>query len=98
MQPRDPPSGDAATPENALLTPALQGPRRCSRDFDRCSHPSIRSTEGPCPKSSTHKSRAAERADELLEAGDIEGAAIWRAIMDAIEELQRGPEPGEMVN
>ena len=42
--------------------------------------------------------RAAERADDLLEAGDIEGAAIWRAILDAIEELQRGPEPGEMVN
>jgi hypothetical protein len=25
--------------------------------------------------------RIAERADELLEAGDTEGAAIWRAIM-----------------
>ena len=42
--------------------------------------------------------RATERADEMLEAGDIEGAAIWRAIMDAIEELQRGPERGKMVN
>jgi hypothetical protein len=42
--------------------------------------------------------RAAERADELLEAGDIDGAGIWRAIMGSIEELQRGPEPGELVN
>ena len=42
--------------------------------------------------------RAAERADELLEAGDIGGAWIWLAIMDAIEKLQRGPELGEMVN
>jgi len=42
--------------------------------------------------------RAAERADELLEAGDTEGAAIWRAIMVAIEELQRGRRDGESVN
>jgi hypothetical protein len=42
--------------------------------------------------------RAAERADELLETGDCDGAGVWRAIMGAIEELQRGPEPGEMVN
>jgi hypothetical protein len=33
--------------------------------------------------------RAAECADELLRAGDIEGSAIWRAIMGTIEELQR---------
>lgn len=42
--------------------------------------------------------RAAERANELLEAGDTEGAAIWWAIVDAIEELQRKREPGESVN
>ena len=42
--------------------------------------------------------RTAERADELLEAGDIEGATIWHSILATIEELQRGPEPGEMVN
>jgi hypothetical protein len=42
--------------------------------------------------------RAAERADELLEDGDIEGAAIWRAIMSAIEELQRGRHNGEPLN
>ena len=42
--------------------------------------------------------RAAERADELLEAGDIEGAAIWRSIMGAIQELQRGRLDGEPLN
>jgi hypothetical protein len=31
----------------------------------------------------------ADRADLLLEAGDIEGAAAWRAIVGAIEEVQR---------
>jgi hypothetical protein len=39
--------------------------------------------------------RAAQRADELLQDGDTEGAAIWRAIMSAIEELQRGRHEGE---
>jgi hypothetical protein len=34
--------------------------------------------------------RAAERADELLEAGDLEGAAIWRSILMAVAALQRG--------
>ena len=42
--------------------------------------------------------RAAERADELLEAGDTEGAAVWRAIVAAIEELQRGRYEGEPLN
>jgi hypothetical protein len=42
--------------------------------------------------------RAAGRADQLLEDGDVEGAAIWRAIMDAVEELQRGPRDGERLN
>jgi hypothetical protein len=42
--------------------------------------------------------RAAERADQLLEDGDIEGAAIWRAIMAAIEELQRERRDGEPIN
>jgi hypothetical protein len=42
--------------------------------------------------------RAAERADQLLEEGDLEGAAIWRAIASAIEELQRGRNDGEPLN
>ena len=41
---------------------------------------------------------AAERADQLLEEGDTEGAAIWRAIVAAIEELQRERGPDEAVN
>ena len=42
--------------------------------------------------------RAAERADLLLEDGDTEGAAIWRRILAAIEELMRGRREGEAVN
>ncbi len=42
--------------------------------------------------------KAAGRADQLLEDGDLDGAAIWRAIMAAIEELQRDRGPGESVN
>jgi hypothetical protein len=40
----------------------------------------------------------AGRADELLEEGDTDGAAIWRRILEAIEELQRGTREGEAVN
>ena len=37
---------------------------------------------------------AAMRADELLDAGDLDGCAVWKRIIRAIEELQdRGP-PG----
>ncbi len=32
---------------------------------------------------------AGMKADELLEAGDMEGYAVWRRIIRAIEELQR---------
>jgi hypothetical protein len=41
---------------------------------------------------------AAGRADELLEDGDIDGALVWRRILAAIEELQRGPREDEAVN
>ena len=34
--------------------------------------------------------RAAQRADELLEEGDVDGVAVWRRILEAIDELQRG--------
>ena len=30
---------------------------------------------------------AAQRADELLDQGDVEGAAVWRGILEAIREL-----------
>ena len=32
--------------------------------------------------------RAAERADAMLEAGDLDGVAIWRRILDAVKQLQ----------
>ena len=31
---------------------------------------------------------AAMRADELLEAGDMDGQAVWKRILVAVEELQ----------
>lgn len=38
---------------------------------------------------------AAQRADELLEEGDIDGAATWRRIMAAIEKIQSSEPAGE---
>ncbi len=32
---------------------------------------------------------AAIRADELLEAGDLDGYAVWKRILRTVEELQR---------
>ena len=32
---------------------------------------------------------AAMKADELLEAGDLDGFAVWKRIVKAVEELQR---------
>ena len=42
--------------------------------------------------------RTAERADQALENGDFEGAAIWVRILKVIEELGRGPKEGEPTN
>ena len=42
--------------------------------------------------------RAAQRADELLNGGDMEGAAVWRQILEAIDELIRGRREGESLN
>jgi hypothetical protein len=42
--------------------------------------------------------RAAERADELLDEGDTEGSALWRRVLEAIDELQRGRRDGEPLN
>ncbi len=39
---------------------------------------------------------AAQRADALLEKGDMEGAAVWRRVLKAVEEMQRTERvPGE---
>ncbi len=35
---------------------------------------------------------AAMRADAMLEAGDLDGLAVWKRILKAVEELQ-GTEP-----
>lgn len=43
---------------------------------------------------------AAMRADELLDRGDIEGQAVWKRILRAVEELldQDSPSDGEAVH
>ena len=42
---------------------------------------------------------AAMRADELLEAGDLEGCAVFKRILRAVEELEgMAPEAGERVH
>jgi len=41
---------------------------------------------------------AAQRADELLAAGDVEGARVLQAVVRAIGELQRGREEDEALN
>ena len=39
------------------------------------------------------------RADAMLEAGDLDGLAVWKRILRAVEELQGTvPEPGEAVH
>jgi hypothetical protein len=42
--------------------------------------------------------RAVERAEELADKGDLDGVAVWRRILEAIEELQRGRREGEPLN
>jgi hypothetical protein len=42
--------------------------------------------------------RAAQRADELLEEGDVDGNAVWRRILADVEELRRGRRDGEPLN
>lgn len=42
---------------------------------------------------------AAQHADELFNEGDLDGAAVWKRILQAVEELQRvTPKVGERVN
>ena len=39
---------------------------------------------------------AAMKADAMLETGDMDRAAVWRRIVDAIHDMQReAPRPGE---
>ncbi len=42
---------------------------------------------------------AAMRADAMLDKGDMDGCAMWKKIVRAVEELQRpAPKPGEAVH
>jgi hypothetical protein len=42
---------------------------------------------------------AAQRADEFLEKGDMDGSAVWRHILKVIKEIWRDkPQEGEAVN
>ncbi len=42
---------------------------------------------------------AAMRADAMLEKGDMEGCAVWKRILRAVEELEgTAPKPGEAVH
>ncbi len=42
--------------------------------------------------------RAAQRCDELAELGDLDGVAVWRKILEAIDELTRARKDGEPLN
>ncbi len=39
----------------------------------------------------------AQRADQLLEAGDMDGRRVWRRIVEAINELQKTGLAGQML-
>jgi len=42
---------------------------------------------------------AAQRADEMFDEGDLDGAAVWSRILQAVEKVQRvKPKVGERVN
>ncbi len=41
---------------------------------------------------------AAQRADVLLERGDLDGRRVWHRIEAAVREMQRGPGEGGAVN
>ncbi len=42
---------------------------------------------------------AAQRADECLASGDVDGQAVWKRIVEAILELlRREPQDGESIN
>ena len=53
--------------------------------------PGMASAMKPWKETARH---AAMRADALLEAGDMEGKAVWLRILSAVQELQQR-EPGE---
>jgi hypothetical protein len=57
-------------------------------DIYRAANVLIREHESDAPI------RAAMRHDELLEAGDLDGCAVWRRIIRAVKELLAEEPPG----
>lgn len=41
---------------------------------------------------------ASQRAEQMLDQGDLDGAMVWRQILGGVDELQRGRREGEAVN
>jgi len=41
---------------------------------------------------------AAEKADEMLASGDMEGSLTWKRILAAINAIRRPAEPNELIN
>ena len=41
---------------------------------------------------------AAQRGDGLQDGGDVDGAVVWRRILEAVEELTRTRRDGEALN
>ena len=73
---------------------------RAAPDPAAASHPvpKFGPSGGAVARRQVNPVRPPARADLLLEDGDTEGAAIWRRILAAIEELMRGRREGEAVN
>jgi len=42
--------------------------------------------------------RATQRVDQLADEGDLDGVAVWRRILEAIDELQRERRDDEALN
>jgi len=42
--------------------------------------------------------RATQRVDQLADEGDLDGVAVWRRIIEAIDELQRERRDDEALN
>jgi hypothetical protein len=40
----------------------------------------------------------AQRADQMQDQGDLDGAKVWRRILEAIDELRRVRREGEPLN
>ena len=49
--------------------------------------------------SGSHRKKLLARAEALLEGGDLDGYAVWKRILRAVEELQgTAPKSGEAVH